>query len=454
MSGPKVINIEAIRRRQKRESLALLQRLELALADCERWQTAEFQASSVMDRLRQMQGAEQWQPLIHEAGKQCSFYEEEARRLRQRRVADQAATLRREHRLQQALSQMIAQLQTLPATPKRERLILQLRTADPAAQQAALGAALDFIGQQQQQESSSRLRELAAGLMDPGAVSSNSPLPQPPADPQELRLEKCWNLLAELSAVVDSAESSKLQDLTLQAHRTAAAPADQQALLLDSLALELSSHLQNRRAALALRQELALLLAELEELHSPAVADWKQRLTAALALAPSATPLESTRALAQEARAWVDQTFAEETRQEQRAAILRALSAAGYEVREGMSAAWVEQGRIVLRKPGDPAYGVELSAPAQGNAVQSRVVAFNASGRDPLRDREVEETWCNEFEKARDVLCGEGFQASLVQAHPAGAIPLKAVPNPAGEQGRDAARREGLAGDARGEMRA
>jgi hypothetical protein len=448
MSGPKVINIEAIRRRQKRESLALLQRLELALADCDRWQESESQTSSVMDRLRQMQEAGLWEPLIQEAGKQCGFYEEEARRLRQRQVAAQAASLRRAHRLLQGATQMTAQLQTLPDTPERDRLLGQLRSADPAAQQSALGEALDFIGQQQQQESSSRLRELAAGLMDPDAVSSNSPLPQLPADPQELRLEKCWALLAELSAVVDSADSPELQGLTEKARRTAAAPADQQTLLLDSLALELSSYLQNRRTTLALRKELALLLAELEELHSPAVADWKQRLTAALG--PSAAPLEATLALAQEARSWVDQTFAEETRQEQRAAVLRALSAAGYEVREGMTTAWVEQGRIVLRKPGDPAYGVELSAPSQGNAVQSRVVAFNASGRDPLRDREVEETWCNEFEKARDVLSEEGFQANLVHAHPAGAIPLKAVPNPAGEQGRDVPRREGLGGAARG----
>ena len=106
---------------------------------------------------------------------------------------------------------------------------------------------------------------------------------------------------------------------------------------------------------------------------------------------------------------------------------MRALAAAGYEVREGMAVAWAEKGRLVLRKPNESSYGIEVSAPPNGNAVQTRVVAIANLPRDPQRDFEVEETWCDDFEKARSALNDSGFVASLIQAQPSGTVPLKTV---------------------------
>ncbi len=419
MSGPKVINIEAVRRRQKRESQNQLRKLQLALAECERWQ-AQPEASALLERLHAMKEAEQWEPLSIESCRLSIFYEEEVRRLLQHHAAEQAASLRRAHRLEQSVAQMTAQLQCQPASAERDDLIDQLANADPATQQSALNAALDFIEQTQRDQTTNRLRELAAGLIDANLSESALVIPQAPADPHQQRLEKCWRLLGELSVLEDSPGIQALSD---KARHINAAPSDQQSLLLDSLALELSAHLQNRRATHALRQEMEILLTELEEIRSPAAAGWRQRLTEALAQ-PLSAP-EPARQLAEEARAWIEQAIVEETRVEQRAAVLRALAATGYEVREGMTAAWVEQGRIVLRKPNESTYGIELSAPVQGSAVQTRIVALSNSPRDPRRDVEVEETWCGEFEKARAVLNEAGYKASLVQAHPAGAIPLK-----------------------------
>lgn len=422
MSGPKVINIEAVRRRQRRESRMHLRRLQIALAEIERWQ-AQPQASSMLERLHAMNEAEQWEPLSIESGRLSSFYEEEVHRLRQQEAAERATGMRRAHRLQQSIAQMTSQLQGQPASVERDRLIDQLTSSDAATQQSALNAALYFIEQTQRGETTSRLRDLAAGLIDPNMTARTPAIPQAAVDPQQQRLEKCWSLLGELSALEDSPD---IKTLSEKARHITTAPADQQALLLDSLALELSSHLQNRRAALALRHELELLFTDLEEVSSPIAAEWKQRLTV---LAQSFA-LEQARQLAKEARAWIEQAIAEESRLEQRAAVLHALAATGYEVREGMAAAWVEHGRIVLRKPSESTYGVELSAPAQGSAVQTRVVALSNSPRDPQRDLEVEETWCGEFERARALLTEVGFNASLVQAHPAGAIPLKVASGP------------------------
>ena len=421
MSGPKVVNIEAVRRRLKRESLAQLNKLKLALAECERWRV-QTESSALLARLDALHKDEQWEPLLIEAGPLNRFYEEESLRLQQQYVAEQAASLRQAHRFQQSIAQVTELLKSHPASAERDALIHQLNSGESSSRQTAVNAALHFIGQIGQDQSAARLRELAASLVDAGSASSIATLCAAPADPYEQRLEKCWNLLGELSALGDSPE---IQALSEKARSISVSTTEQQPLLLDSLALELSSHLQNRRAAKTLRHEMQILLTELDEIRSTAAVEWKHRLTESLVQGSLVS--ESARSLAKETRLWIEKTFAEESRVEQRAAVLRALAATGYEVREGMAVAWAEEGRLVLRKPNESSYGIEISAPPHGNAVQTRVVAFGNLPRDPQRDLEVEETWCGEFEKARSVLNDSGFIASLIQAQPSGSIPLKTV---------------------------
>lgn len=420
MSGPKVINIEAVRRRQKQDSKLLLSKLELALAECKRWQ-AQPQAADSLKRLASLREAGQWASLLLEAGRLNEFYQEESHRLRQQHAAEQAAQLSRAHRLQQSVVQMTEQLQNLPPSKERDILIIQLTRGDSIQHESALNTATHFIGELRHDQSASRLSELAASLIDPAAETYAPTRLSAPADPHQQRLEKCWNLLGELSTATHSPE---IEALFVKARHIIKVPAVQQALLLDSLALEISTHLQHQRATRAWREELNMLLSELDEVRSPIAVGWRQRLTTALTESPSA---EANPKLLTESRAWIDQIVAEETREEQRAAVLIALAATGYEVREGMAAAWVEEGRIVLRKPSESTYGVELSAPAQGSIIQTRVVALSDSPRDPLRDREVEQTWCGEYEQARAILDDAGFKASLVKAQPAGSIPLKTI---------------------------
>jgi hypothetical protein len=50
-----------------------------------------------------------------------------------------------------------------------------------------------------------------------------------------------------------------------------------------------------------------------------------------------------------------------------RSAVLEGLAGLGYEVTEGMSTAWVNGGRVVLRKAASPGYGVELSGDLSPN---------------------------------------------------------------------------------------
>ncbi|MCB1086241.1 MAG: hypothetical protein KDM63_04295 [Verrucomicrobiae bacterium] len=420
MSGPKVINIEAVRRRQKRESQVLLRRLQLVLADCERWQ-AQPQAEDSLMRLEILRDSEQWESLLLEAGRLHDFYQEESHRLRQQQAADKAAKLRRSHRRNQAVTQMKMQLRNLPPAPERDALLAKLANSDFAEDESALNAALDLLEEANSHQNNNRLRDLAACLIDGEAETDTPVRPSAPGAPHRERLEKCWRLLGELSA---DAPCSEIEALSAKAREVVGQSTDHRVLLLDSLALELSALLQRQRAARRWNEEVEILLTELEEIRSPSAEEWKQRLAASR---KEAAPFEVNEKIVDEARAWIDQTIADENREEQHGAVLKALAAIGYEVREGMATAWVEQGRIVLRKADESSYGVELTAPTLGSTLQTRVVAFTDSGRDPQRDLEVEETWCDEFEKARADLSRSGFEANLLQAHPVGTIPLKTV---------------------------
>jgi hypothetical protein len=136
---------------------------------------------------------------------------------------------------------------------------------------------------------------------------------------------------------------------------------------------------------------------------------------------------EEALALASSARSWVDAAIAREDGRVRRAAVLEALADLGYEVREGMVAAWTEQGRVVVHKPDDPVYGVELSAPPAGPAVQLRVVAIGAQSRSKQRDYEIEQSWCGEFARLRAMLDSGGFISEVTTANAPGSIPIKQI---------------------------
>lgn len=74
--------------------------------------------------------------------------------------------------------------------------------------------------------------------------------------------------------------------------------------------------------------------------------------------------------------------------EERRRAVLEGLASLGYEVSQVMMTAWVAGGRVVLRKPANPGYGVELSGGSQADVMQVRTVGMGnpAEARDANRD--------------------------------------------------------------------
>ncbi len=115
--------------------------------------------------------------------------------------------------------------------------------------------------------------------------------------------------------------------------------------------------------------------------------------------------------------------------EERRRAVLEGLASLGYEVSEGMMTAWVSGGRVVLRKPANPGYGVELSGGSQTDVMQVRAVGLGnpADPRDAGRDKDMETIWCGEFERLQSLVAQAGGNVSIESARPVGQFPLKVV---------------------------
>ena len=123
------------------------------------------------------------------------------------------------------------------------------------------------------------------------------------------------------------------------------------------------------------------------------------------------------------------QRFRRSLRKSAGAPCSKASLASGYEVSEGMATAWVNGGRVVLRKAANPGYGVELSGGSKSDLLQVRAVAFGNSTetRDTSRDRDIETIWCGEFERLQSLIAKDGGHLAIEHARPVGQFPLKVV---------------------------
>lgn len=109
-----------------------------------------------------------------------------------------------------------------------------------------------------------------------------------------------------------------------------------------------------------------------------------------------------------------------------REAILKGLSELGYEVKESMATAWVRNGRIIVKKPNEPDYGVELGAIEEAERMQIQLVSFKQS-TNSSQDIEKETIWCSEFSRLRSLLETAGTRLLIEKALPVGSRPLKQV---------------------------
>jgi len=121
-------------------------------------------------------------------------------------------------------------------------------------------------------------------------------------------------------------------------------------------------------------------------------------------------------------------------REEKRRAFVHSLKALGYEPIEGkMETAFVELGKLYIRKPGEEEYAVEVVADEKMSLLQTELVRFTGGGssdgglQQKLRDKEREETWCADHARIIEEMKRCGMQSEFKMKNPAGQIEVKTI---------------------------
>jgi hypothetical protein len=234
------------------------------------------------------------------------------------------------------------------------------------------------------------------------------------------RLDK---LLAEIQALENNIVISPF--LTRAAMIAKEPSSNRRSLLTDSLILDLASHCRVRKekeSSLTLMREV---YAELRRFSSKAAKD----LAIALSKTIDSEDTINGALLKEKCLALVREETKAMTGASRREAILKGLAELGYEVRENMATAWAEDGRIVIQKPNEKGYGIELASVADAEKFQVQLVSLEQSAEAAKlsRDRDRETIWCSEFGRLQSLLEKSGSELIIEKAIPAGAKPLKQV---------------------------
>lgn len=197
------------------------------------------------------------------------------------------------------------------------------------------------------------------------------------------------------------------------------------ALLTDSLILDAAASADRRHKQEAKFDQLRATQASLEGLATAPA----QLMASSIAKALQARDTSGVDRLIAQGAALIDSETRDLAAVSRRRAILTGLASLGYEVREGMTTSWVRDGRILLRKPGSPDYGVELGAPADAARLQIRLVGSDrpTTPRSTQRDRDQEAIWCSEFGKLQDLIAKSSGELIIERAQPVGAVAVKTV---------------------------
>lgn len=222
-------------------------------------------------------------------------------------------------------------------------------------------------------------------------------------------------LLAELSSLAGPAVVRPFED---RLSDLADADSGRRKLLLDSFTVDLGAALVSERRRAELRQRLAAAEAELAAigLRTQQGSDVREELSVA--------DLERLLAAVEAEISAARERQAAEAR---RRLVLQELGALGYEVGAELSTAWVEDGKVVLRRPAQPGYGVEIAGGVRSDRLQMRVVAFAEAGGDKIRDRDAETRWCGDVDQLKQRMRSIGAELIIEKALPVGVAAVKRV---------------------------
>jgi len=239
--------------------------------------------------------------------------------------------------------------------------------------------------------------------------------------------------LAEIEVCEDkTAIEPFLERITLIAKETSS---DRRSLLTDSLILDLVDHSNERKAKELAIASMRDIRSELHRLTSKPAKDLEILLTKAI----DSNDISSSKLLRDKGVALLTEETKAMAGASRREAILKGLSELGYEVRENMATAWAEDGRIVVKKPNEKGYGVELGAVEDAERMQMQLVSFEQANdaSKASRDLDRETIWLSEFSSLKSLLEKSGTALHIEKALPVGSKPLKQVQESATISGRE-----------------
>jgi hypothetical protein len=438
MSGPKVFHVIT------REELAArceadLRQLDAAIAEwtkaCTRNGAGPQETEAVTSRrdaLRRLLKEDRFSQVQKQVRTEISFLRADAQARIERATAAAAQVMLNRRRIahtgRMLLEALGKQGKSIPDDLRRDLEFTESATNPEAA--IAHGFALltpvaNGVATTRQRDLASQLGRDEKRVTLADWLATQSPFTESVSD---LRIDRH---LAELSAL--DADPSPF---AARAAAIAREPLPRQALLADSLLVDVAQAVKEERERSARLADLRERAAELAHHGSAVALALRRRIEAAIA----AKDGSSAPALTVEADALTQENLRTLAADARRRAVLQGLASLGYEVSEGMATAWVQGGQVVLRKAANPDYGVELAGGTKSGRLQVRAVAFGGaqSSRNVSRDRDMEAVWCSEFKQLGTMLSKSGGGIEIEHALPVGATPLKLVEDPnRGEEADD-----------------
>jgi hypothetical protein len=438
MSGPKVVRIVT---REEIQAICrgLMRAFELAAAQllqrANRYDlplaVIEEDIAGRRETLKRLFGSDQWRDLQKMAPAMTAFLTAEEKRIKlQAQVAAELARSNRRHLTDSARSLIMLLESAGKPVPDAVRAIPRRAIQADDQELASLRAIISL--EMQQEASRGRAGVLSADDMELAKRLGKGGKGQTVAEwlsrNQSSTTDKSSARLDALLAEIEiSSDASVAQEFVARAAAIAGEESEQRrALLTDSLILDAAEDARRRQDQEAKFNKLRAMQASLEGLATPPAIVMAGSIARVLRTGDAA----GTDNLMAEGASIIESETRDLAAVSRRRAILTGLASLGYEVREGMTTSWVRDGRIIVRKPGTPDYGVELGAPADAARLQIRLVGSDrpSTARSTQRDRDQEAIWCSEFGKLQDLIArSSGGELIIERAQPVGAVAVKTV---------------------------
>lgn len=432
MSGPKVVDVRAVRAIQERAWKVLCHRLEKELAElgllCGSDRSeAESRALTALEiSLSRLKAEHQQRPLpllldsvLDQANAQLTFASELRSSIEQTRLDKLAEEQAISRSRNLAVSSLASRLEGIEQHEMRAQLL-----NNPSDEN--INRVLAILEQKKSRDRATDLQSAVNGIS--GNISSIRfdqwlATQARPDDPVVKRLDK---LAASIELI------SGIEDASSWRERIAAVaqiPDDaRRRLQADSIAIQLAEEKKRLQRLHDRRHQLNELEAELAAFEDTAE-DLRQRV--AIAHTDESVDVD---ALKTEVQKWCIEEAKRRDQAECQQAILSVLRSLGYDVRESMVTAWAQHGHVIVQDSSRQDYGVELCTLA-GGRLRTQLVRFGDQGvtneKQKQRDTEVETQWCQSHAKVLNTLNQQGLSSEILTARAAGSTPVKVVNSPA-----------------------